>query len=82
RLATLGPHSVVRHPGYIGGTLAIGRAISCALIRGSWLIKYMGIGEIWSIFGWTWGAFPVLIIYFIRRMTMENDLLQEASGEE
>ncbi|KAF8877090.1 hypothetical protein BD779DRAFT_1558608, partial [Infundibulicybe gibba] len=42
----------------------------------------MGIGETWSIFGWTWGAFAVLIIYFIWRMTMEDDLLQEASGKE
>ncbi|KAF8881912.1 hypothetical protein BD779DRAFT_990845 [Infundibulicybe gibba] len=82
RLVTTGPYSVVRHPSYAGGMLSVGGTIVSILSRGSWLRECTGLGETWSVFGWTWGVFAMLVLLVIRRMTIEDNLLREAFGKE
>lgn len=43
QLITSGPYSVVRHPSYTGGALALLGALSCYTSPGSWFIECSGL---------------------------------------
>jgi protein-S-isoprenylcysteine O-methyltransferase Ste14 len=43
QLVTSGPYSIVRHPSYIGGALALLGALACYTSPGSWFIECSGL---------------------------------------
>ncbi|KAF8816520.1 hypothetical protein BYT27DRAFT_6397575 [Phlegmacium glaucopus] len=59
QLITSGPYSVVRHPSYIGGALALFGALACYTSPGSWFIECSGL------FPPSWTRFIVLSCWLI-----------------
>ena len=63
QLVTSGPYSVVRHPSYIGGALALLGALACYTSPGSWFIECSGL------FPPSWAGSIVFSFWFIAGST-------------
>ena len=63
QLVTSGPYSVVRHPSYIGGALALFGALACYTSPGSWFIECSGL------FLPSWAGSVVFLCWFIAGST-------------
>lgn len=63
QLVTSGPYSVVRHPSYIGGALALLGALACYTSPGSWFVECSGL------FPPSWMGFVVSLCWLIACLT-------------
>ena len=86
QLVTSGPYSVVRHPSYIGGVLALLGALACYTSPGSWFIEYSGL------FPPSWAGSVVFSFWFIAssigwlvispRLKKEDAMLKKRFGSQ
>ena len=86
QLVTSGPYSVVRHPGYIGGALALLGALACYTSPGSWFIECSGL------FPPSWTGSVVFSCWFIAgsiawlvispRLKKEDAMLKKQFGSQ
>ena len=86
QLVTSGPYSVVRHPSYIGGALAILGALACYTSPGSWFIECSGlfppswVGSIVFSFWFVAGSTAWLVIS--PRLKTEDAMLKRQFGSQ
>ena len=86
QLVTSGPYSVVRHPSYIGGALALLGALACYTSPGSWFIECSGlfppswVGSIVFSFWFIAGSIAWLVIS--PRLKKEDAMLKKQFGSQ
>ena len=86
QLITSGPYSVVRHPSYTGGVLALLGALTCYISPGSWFIECSGL------FPPSWTEFVVFSCWLIAaligwlvispRLRKEDAMLRKEFGSQ
>lgn len=86
KLITSGPYSIVRHPSYTSGAIALLGALLCHTIPGSWSIECSGIFTSWwtpyMITGCWVFAMTVASLVIGPRLDKEDALLRNHFGAE
>ena len=86
QLVTSGPYSVVRHPSYIGGTLALLGALTCYTTSGSWFIECSGLFQASRtqsvVFSFWFIACSIAWLVISPRLKKEDALLKERFGSQ